>query len=119
MDLPESGAPLLPELPVIQSLVRSRLGYYAIIRLPAAVRAARVADGLRRPAPSSIMAWGSGGTSRFPCEEFPHMRRVFDCAESTVNWRRWLAVMLPSASHNRVGTPESLDFTAQRLACVC
>ncbi len=38
------------------------------------------------------------------------MRRVFDCAESTVNWRRWLAVMLPSASHNCVGTPEVVCF---------
>ena len=48
------------------------------------------------------------------------MLRVFDYAESTVNWRRrWLAVMLPSASHNSVGTPETLDYAAQWLACVC
>ena len=48
------------------------------------------------------------GTSRFPCEEFPRMRRVFDCAGSAGGSPCALPAVWPSASDNSVGIPEDL-----------
>src|SRR4051812_32330075 len=48
------------------------------------------------------------GISRFPCEEFPRMRRVFDCAGSEIGLPVAPIPVWPSASDNGVGTPDCL-----------
>src|SRR5581483_8091233 len=53
-------------------------------------------------------ATDADGISRFPCKEFPRMRRVFDCAGSATGSPVALATVLPSASDNGVGTPDNL-----------
>ena len=69
--------------------------------------------------PAGLLPMGVRRVSRFPCKEFPRMRRVFDCAGSGQDSLLPPCPMLPSASSNGVGTPEGLDFAAQWLACVC
>src|SRR5262249_6477786 len=52
----------------------------------------------------------SGGVrvSRFPCEEFPRMRRVSDCAGPRAGSPVAPVMVWPSASLNSVGAPEDL-----------
>src|SRR5262245_43240656 len=46
------------------------------------------------------------GISRFPCKEFPRMRRVFDCAGSEIGSPVAPIPVWPPASDNGVGTPD-------------
>ena len=62
---------------------------------------------LPRPTRRTIAA-GARGISRFPCEEFPRMLRVSDCAGSEGGSPMTPPSVLPSASLNGVGTPEDL-----------
>ena len=56
-----------------------------------------------RPSPQS---GGVSRVSRFPCKEFPRMRRVSDSAASMGDLR-WASLMMwPSPCQNKVGTPE-------------
>jgi hypothetical protein len=48
------------------------------------------------------------GLSRFPCEEFPRMHRVYDCAGSGTGSPGTPISVWPSASDNGVGTPDCL-----------
>ena len=59
-----------------------------------------------RPPPSS--GAGVSRVSRFPCKEFPRMRRVFDSAASMGGLRWSSLMMLPSPCQNKVGTPNEL-----------
>ena len=58
-----------------------------------------------RPAVGPV---GTRGISRFPCGESPRMHRVSDCAGSEDGLPRSPPSVLPSASLNRIGTPERL-----------
>src|SRR5262249_4681438 len=64
--------------------------------------------GLPFPDRSAAPPGGDAGISRFPCEEFSRMRRVSDCAGSGNGSPVTPSPVLPSASHNSVGTPEDL-----------
>ena len=59
-----------------------------------------------RPSPPS--GEGIPGISRFPCMEFPHVRRVFDCAGPSDGLRLAPPSVWPSASLNSVGVPDNL-----------
>ena len=48
---------------------------------------------------------GVSWVSRFPCKEFPRMRRVFDSAASINDLRLSSFTMLPSPCQDKVGTP--------------
>src|SRR5262245_33111260 len=48
------------------------------------------------------------GISRFPCQEFPRLRRVFDGAGSETGWPVAPIPVWPSASDNGVGTPDGM-----------
>jgi hypothetical protein len=54
------------------------------------------------------------GIARFPCEEFPRMRRVFDCARSEIGLPVAPTSVWPSASDIGVGTPDCL-ISEERL----
>jgi hypothetical protein len=56
-----------------------------------------------RPTPCGVRV---SRVSRFPCIEFPHMRRVSDSAASTSGLRLTSLMVLPSPCQNKVGTPE-------------
>src|SRR5262249_47055642 len=56
--------------------------------------------------PVAPSATGGVGISRFPCKEFPRMRRVFDCAGSVIGLPVAPITVGPSASDNGVGTPD-------------
>src|SRR5262245_64696790 len=56
--------------------------------------------------PVAPSATGGVGISRFPCKEFPRMRRVFDCAGSVIGLPVAPITVWPSASDNGVGTPD-------------
>ncbi len=56
-----------------------------------------------RPGPSSRP--GVSGISRFPCEEFPHMHGVSDCAGPSHDSRLAPCLVSPSAQVNSVGVP--------------
>lgn len=56
-----------------------------------------------RPAPCDA---GVSRVSRFPCREFPRMRRVLDSAASMFDLRLSPLMMLPSPCQNKVGTPK-------------
>src|SRR5262249_38292456 len=58
----------------------------------------------RRP----VLPSGGVRISRFPCEEFPRMRRVFDCAGPKAGSPVAPVMVWPSASLNSVGAPEDL-----------
>ena len=91
--------------PLAAAFVRGLPRYYGAIRLPTFVHHRRASEDFpMRPAPWS----GSGerGTSRFPCEVFPCMHRVFDRAGFRRVWRQATRRMWPSASPYGVGTPE-------------
>ncbi len=60
---------------------------------------------VRPPEPSPE---GVDGISRFPCARFPRILRVFDCAGAVAGSRFPPAPVLPSASHNSVGLPDSV-----------
>src|SRR5215469_2246131 len=51
---------------------------------------------------------GGAGISRFPCEEFPRMLRVSDCAGPEAGSPVPPVPVWPSPSLNRVGTPDCL-----------
>ena len=55
------------------------------------------------PSPTDIE-----GISRFPCEKFPHMLRVFDCAGTDMDSPLTPMSAWPSASMNGVGSPDKL-----------
>ena len=56
-----------------------------------------------RPPPNGE---GVSRVSRFPCNEFPRMRRVFDSAASKGGLRLASPLMLPSPHKYKVGTPK-------------
>ena len=56
----------------------------------------------------STQGMDEGGISRFPCKEFPRLRRVFDCAGSEIGLPVAPTSVWPSASENSVGTPDCL-----------
>jgi hypothetical protein len=88
-------------------LVRRLSGYYGTVRLLIVVHAGCAAGSLLRPARHTTCA-GHDGISRFPCEEFPSMLRVSDCAESNSGSPCAPLTIWPSASDNSVGIPKNL-----------
>ena len=85
-------------------------GFFGTTRpsdFPWACMPERTVIDLLRPTRRTITT-GARGISRFPCEEFPRMHRVSDCAGSEDGLPMTPPSVLPSASHNGVGTPEDL-----------
>ena len=58
--------------------------------------------------PADLSVAGTRGISRFPCKDFPRMRRVFDYAGSTDGSPPAPSVVLPSAWVDGVGTPKEV-----------
>ncbi len=58
--------------------------------------------------PASPSWAGTSGISRFPCKQFLHMLRVFDCAGPSHGSRLAPCSVLPSASDNSVGVLKRL-----------
>ena len=56
--------------------------------------------------PPQLSRGGVSRVSRFPCKEFPRMRRVSDSAASTSGLRLASLMVLPSPCRDKVGTPK-------------
>ena len=59
------------------------------------------------PAPPAPRGAGTDETSQLLCRKLPHMRRVSDRVGSSQGWRLTPCAVLPSASLNSVGIPDS------------
>src|SRR5262249_10320018 len=104
--VPLGRSPSLHRLRQPHAFVRRLPRYYATVRLPTGVHAGRAVNDLLRPIRHTRA--DACGISRFPCKEFPRMRRVFDCAGSADGLPVAPPTVLPSAWVDSVGTPETV-----------